>query len=367
MTNSPNGLGNAVELRVVLGVNDTASKTNLNAQIADLEKKLSEVKIDLKIDPKAVAALESLAKLDFSKLTQSIGKVEKATKELATVSAKELEVEMEKASKGIGVKLGNAIRGSADDIDYLTKKLAGTNAVIDVKYDTVNGLKELKSLQTSVEKNGITQKITFEKVNVMGEGDVSEQLWMPKLFQETNRQLSSAAKNTNELIAKMNKLQTEGKITNQQFETLTSSISKISGSAGLNRANQMMDEMVATTKKVNANLVEREQIEKRLIANQQKIQTQILSAEKAMKSNPTMGGTQEAKDLLASYQKLNPASKNFKDNLFEVNTQFTRMKTAASEASRSSMGIIDSFKIALEKFPIDYQVGVKLFELLETP
>ncbi|HLG28292.1 MAG TPA: hypothetical protein VI423_10945 [Paenisporosarcina sp.] len=348
-------LNNGIELKIVLGINDTASKTSLNTQIAELEQKLNKVKIDVKIDPKAVVALEKLATMDFSKLSQQIDSVGKETAKMATATAKELEVAMKKAAEITGVELGKAIRGSAEDIDYITKKLAGTNAKIKVDFDTVNGEKQLKKLQTSIEDKGITTKITYEKVSVMGDDNISKDLWMPKLFQETNAQLSNAVKNTDELIAKMNKLQTEGKITNQQFEILTSSIGKISGSTGLNRANQMMDEMVATTKKVNANLVERDQIEKRLVTNQQKIQTQILSAEKAMKSNPSLGKSQEAKGLLESYQKLNPASKNFKDNLFEVNTQFTRMKTAASEASRESMGMMSMFKTAMEKFPIEFR------------
>lgn len=366
MTNSPNGQRNAIELKVVLGVADASSKSNLNAKIAELEKKLNEVKIDIKIDPKAIAALEKLGTIDFSKLTESLGEATQKTKKFATATAAEVESAMKKASEAVGVSLGNAIKGSAADIKFLTKQLEGTNAVIDIKYDTVNGAKQLKAFQTSIEKDGVTKKVTFEQVMVSGQSE-SEFLWMPKIFQDTDRQLANAAKNTDELIARMKKLQTEGKITDKQFDELSNSISGVNNKTGFNNINQKMIEMVASTKKVNDNLAERERIEKQLVANQQKLQTQILSAEKAMKSNPTLGGSKEANDLVASYQKLNPASKNFKENLFDVNTQFTKMKTEASGAAKSSMGLLGSFQEAMKKFPIDFQVGLKLFELLETP
>jgi len=359
-------LQNAIELKVILGVNDAASKGNLNSQISELQKKLDQVKIDIKIDPKAISALEKLSTMDFSKLTQQIGNVGKETAKMATVSAEEYEKAMKVAAEKTRINFGSAIRGSAEDIEFIENKLKGMNATIDVKFDTKNGEKHLKSLQTSVEKNGITQKVKFEQVMV-GNGDESTQLWMPKIIQDTNKTMANTSKNTEELIAKIKKLHTEGKITTDQFNKFSTTLGNIDDKTAFNRINQQINEMVATTKKVNANLTERDQIEKRLVANQQKIQTQILSAEKAMKSNPKLGGTQEAKDLLESYQKLNPASETFKDNLFEVNTQFTRMKTAASEASRENMGMISMFKTAMEKFPIDFQVGIKLFELLETP
>lgn len=343
---------NGIELKIILGINDTASKGNLNSQITELQKKLDQVKIDIKIDPKAVAALEKLSTMDFSKLTQSVGEVRKESEKMATATAAEIETAMKKATEAIGINFKRVIKGSTDDLDEFKKELAGTNANIKVNFDVKNGRKELNTLKASIEREGITQTVTFEKVSRQIDASRSDIVWMPKAIEETDRQLSNAAKSTNELVAKMNKLQTEGKISNQQFEELTSSISKISNSSGLNRVNQMMDEMVASTKKVNANLAERDQIEKRLVANQQKIQTQVLAVEKAMKSNPSLGNSQEAKELLASYQKLNPASKDFKDNIFDVNTQFSKMKTAASEASRSSMGMVDSFKVAMEKFPI---------------
>lgn len=347
MTNVNNG----IELKVVLGINDAASKTSLNTQIKNLEDQLNDVKIDIKIDPRAVAALEKLATMDFSKLNKSFDGVEKATKALATVSAKELEDKMEKASKEIGVKLGNAIRGTASDIDYITKQLAGTNAVIDVKFDTVNGVKELKALQTSIEKNGITQKVTFEKVNVTGDGE-SEALWMPKLYQETNRQLSNAVKNTDELVAKMNKLQTEGKITNQQFEKLSSSIGSISDKTDLARMNQQMDEMVASTKKQNLSLKEQEAEQQRLIKNEQRRKSAILDVEKAMKTQAKTLNMQDADNLIGNLKGMDVASKGFSNSLKDNQLELKRMKTVAAQAGRENIGMVDAFKIAMERFPI---------------
>jgi TP901 family phage tail tape measure protein len=348
MANSPNGLGNGIELKIILGVNDGASKDNLNTQIKDLQKKLDQVKIDIKIDPKAISALENLSKLDFSKLTQEFKNVGKEASKMATVTADELEKAMAKAAEITGVKLGKAIRGSAADIDFITKKLAGTNAKIKVDFDTVNGEKQLKKLQTSVETNGITQKVIFEKVSVMGDNDESQILWMPKTFQETNAQLSNAVKNTDELIAKMNKLQTEGKITNQQFEHMVSSIGKVD----LNRANQMMDEMVATTKKQTKSLQEQEAEQERLIKNEQRRKSAILDVEKAMKTQSKTLNMDDANNLIGNLKGMDVASKNFNHSLKDNQLELKRMKTAAAEAGREQMGMMSMFKTAMEKFPI---------------
>lgn len=352
MANSPNGLGNAIELKVILGLNDKPSQDNLNAQIAQLQKKLDQVKIDIKIDPKAISALERLATLDFSKLTKEFKSVEKEAKEMATVSADEITKAMKIASDKLGMAFKSAIKGSITDVDALKKELNGLNATIKVDYDIVNGKKELNKLKASIEKEGKNETIEFEKVIRQLTPDKTDFVWMPKVIQETDKQLSNAAKSSNELIAKMNKLLSEGKITTNQFTELANSIKNAVGTSGFSRANQQLNEMVAATKSANKELINREQIEKRLIANQQAIQKQVLAVEKTMKTNAKTVDMNQANELLVNYQKLNPASKDFKQNLFDINTQFTRMKTVAAEASRSSMGIMDSFRVAMEKFPI---------------
>lgn len=351
MANSPNGLGNAIELKVVLGVNDTASKGNLNAEIAKLQSKLDNVKIDIKIDPKAITALERLATLDFSKLTQEVGKIGKETKKLATVSANEYEKAMKMAAEKTKINFGSAIRGSAADIKFIENKLKGMNATLDVKFDTKNGEKHLKSLQTSIENNGITQKVKFEQVMV-SDGKESRQLWMPKTIQDTNRQMSNAVKSTDDLIARMNKLQTEGKITNQQFEHLTSTIGGISGKAGLARVNQQMDEMVASTKRQNAEIIEQERHQKKLIDNEIKRKNLIIDIERAMKSQSKNINQASASSLLAQTKALDVSSESFGRSIANNRTGLRQLNADATTASRNNMGIINSFKTAMEKFPI---------------
>jgi hypothetical protein len=352
MTNSPNGQGNAVELRVVLGLNDSASKTSLNTQIALLEQKLNKVKIDVKIDPKAIAALESLAKMDFSKLTESIGKVGKETKKFATVSAEEYQKAMKKAAEITGIDLGNSIRGTAKDLKFIEQKLKGMNAKLDVKFDTKNGEKHLQAIKTTIENKGITQKVTYEKVAIMGKNNETQMLWMPKVFQDTNAQMANTIKNNDQLIAKMTKLRTEGKLTDDQFRKLSASMSGVGEKSNLARTVQQMDTMVAATARQSKELTDQARRQEELIRNEQRRKAAILDVEKAMKLQAKTLNMQDANKLLNNLKGMDVASRGFSNSLRDNQLELRRMRTVASEAGRENMGMMSAFKQAMEKFPI---------------
>jgi len=57
----------------------------------------------------------------------------------------------------------------------------------------------------------------------------------------------------------------------------------------------------------------------------------------------------------------------YNQELRGIETRIRQINSDATTGSRDSLGVINAFRIAMERFPINYQVGIKLFELLETP
>lgn len=371
MANTPNGNQHGIELRVVLGVNDGDSKKNLNLQISELQKKLDEVKIDIKIDPKAISALDNLAKMDFSKLTQSIsglqdglknaGKTASETANTTKKDFKDASKDIDKAFGHLGKNLQVAMKKGITDLDGLKQAFKGMEASFNMDYEVITKDGEQTAQRritaiTATYKNleGQIEKVKLKNNSLVDIGDGrGVPMWLPDgKSKVVDKQMSDIAKMTEKAQADLNKLRASGDLTEQQFVQLSNRIAKIDQTNSFAILNQRVAETVKHNKDVNVTLREREQIEKRLIANQQAIQKQILAVEKTMKTNPRTVDKNEANSLLESYQRLNPAAKNFKESLFETNTQFTRMKTTASEAGREQLGIINMFKQAMEKFPI---------------
>lgn len=369
---------NSLELLVKLGI-DKSNKTDLQTQVDQLGKSLAGLKVDIKIDPSAIKALEKLSTMDFSKLAAS---AKKATDDVSKSTRKTAE-EAEKIMKEtFGSKIPKAIEkgfsGSANDIKKQFKSMGFEN--IKVGFDVKNGKQQMDKLVASVEKGGITKTVHFKQATVANNGRDSA-LWMPDKVIDSDKSLVLAAKNVDQLIAKMNKLQTEGKLTNTQFEHLTSSIKNIDKQGGMKGLNAQLDQFVVNNKKATeavrateraqkeqvAELKRQEDAQKRIIENEIKRKNLVLDIERAMKSQSRTLDQSGANKLLAETRALDTSSKNFGTSLKQNQSALRELRTNATEATRQNIGLVEAFRTAFTKFPIYFQVGLKLFELLETP
>lgn len=354
---------NSLELLVRLGI-DKSNKTDLQTQVDALGKSLAGLKVDIKIDPSAIKALERLSTMDFSKLAAS---AKKATDDVSKSTRKTAE-EAEKIMKEtFGSKIPKAIEkgfsGSANDIKKQFKSMGFEN--IKVGFDVKNGKQQMDKLVASVEKDGITKTVHFKQATVANNGRDSA-LWMPDKVIDSDKSLVLAAKNVDQLIAKMNKLQTEGKLTNTQFEHLTSSIKNIDKQGGIKGLNAQLDQFVVNNKKATeavrateraqkeqvAELKRQEDAQKRIIENEIRRKNLVLDIERAMKSQSRSIDQTAARNLLEQTKQLDVTSKNFSTSLKQNQSGLKELNTNATEATRSNMGVISSFKTAMEKFPI---------------
>lgn len=368
---------NSLELLVKLGI-DKSNKTDLQTQVDQLGKSLAGLKVDIKIDPSAIKALEKLSTMDFSKLAAS---AKKATDDVSKSTRKTAE-EAEKIMKATyGDKIPKAMsKGFSGTIADISKQLKQLGSNVKVDFDVVNGKRQMDKLVASIEKDGVTKTVKF-KASTIADNGRDSQYWLPDKVSDNDKSLALAAKNVDQLIAKMNKLQTEGKLTNTQFEHLTSSIKNIDKQGGMKGLNAQLDQFVVNNKKATeavrateraqkeqvAELKRQEDAQKRIIENEIKRKNLVLDIERAMKSQSRTLDQSGANKLLAETRALDASSKNFGTSLKQNQSALRELRTNATEATRQNIGLVEAFRTAFTKFPIYFQVGLKLFELLETP
>lgn len=375
MSNSQNN----IELLVKIGI-DTSNKTNLQAEVDKLGKSLAGLKVDINIDKSAIAALEKISTMDFSKLAGNAKKATDQVSSLAIKSAKEAKEAMDSAFGSIGKNFPKSAEKGFQTIEEIKKSLKGVGSNLKLDFDVVNGKKQLDRIVASFEKDGVTKTIHFKQATISDAGNDSP-LWMPDKIKEVDKNLSIAAKSVDQLVAKMNKLQTEGKLTNTQFEHLTNSIKNIDKNGGMTGLNHQLDQYVVNNKKATAAIAEQERVQKEqlaemkrqeqaqkaLIENEIKRKNLILDIERAMKSQSRTLDQGAASKLIAEARQLDVTSKNFGTSLKRNQSALRELRTNATEATRQNIGLVEAFRTAFTKFPIDFQVGLKLFELLETP
>lgn len=361
---------NNVELLVKLGI-DKSNKTDLQTQIDTLGKTLAGLKVNINIDPKAIVALQKLSAMDFSQLASS---AKKATSEVSKYTQKTAE-EAERIMKAtFGNKIPEAIKkgfsGTSKEIEKQFKSMGFEN--IKVGFDVQNGKKQMDKLVATIEKDGVTKTVKFQQALVSDNGRQSA-LWMPEKIQENNRQLSQAAKSVDQLIAKMNKLQTEGKLSNTQFEHLTNSIRNIDKNGGIRGLNAQLDHFVANNKRAEqavreqtraqkeqeAELRRQEAQQRQILENEIKRKNLIIDIQRAMNSQTRPISQSAGNNLIQEVRQLDLSSQRFTTSLRQNQSALRELRANATDTTRANNNLISSFKTAMEKFPIDYPSGIK--------
>lgn len=258
-------MSNAVELLVKIGI-DTSKKADLQTEINNLGKSLEGLKVDIKFDKEAIRSLNDLAKMDFSKLTQSINSIKtdlKAISGEAKQTAKMTEDEFKKASKDIEDAFGHlgnnfkkvVKKGISHDIDDLKKAFAGLDASFKLDYKMLknNGAdtarREIDAVTVSYKNlQGQMETMKMRKVNI-GDDTSSRPVFMPtldgKAIDSTMAQISKLGTATQKSLDTM---RMNGKLTEAQFKELSAEISKVGTVSGFDHLNEKIQETAYSQK-----------------------------------------------------------------------------------------------------------------------
>lgn len=380
---------NPIELLIKLGVNEGSSKANINTQISELSSKLDELKISVNIDNKAVDSLEKLSKVNLDKLSQTIKKMEgdfeglgdkgkgagddlakgigqagqasEETTRTVKKSAEEMSEFMKIASQDIDKTFGhmskefreNLARGTTD-IEKLKSAFDGLDPKFDMEAINVEDLfgdyqKVVKNVTVEYRNaQGQIEKATLAAKEFVDTG-TGETVPMFQPVSESVKVMDDSMKrvgvSTQKVQKELTTLLNTGRITSEQYKELSMQAGKVSNPSQMELLNQKIKTQVNTNKE-NANVLKEQQ------KTQENIRKTVNEIIRMQGKNPQAFDNPEVDGMIKSLEKIDPTAKGASASVKEVSDNFERMKAEATVAGRESMTFMDSFKTAMEKFPV---------------
>ncbi|WP_341323360.1 phage tail tape measure protein [Solibacillus sp. FSL H8-0523] len=348
---------NHITLLAKLGI-DTSDREDIQRQLDSFSKTLSGLTVKIGISKEAIKALEKLSNMDFSKFSDN---AKKATDGITSSVAK-TKAEVDKILKQTGESLGMKDLFSKEhaltDIESIKRALQKLNPNVKVDFDVVEGQKNLKKIKASFEKDGITTHINFKQDAMMSNKGQLNSIWIPHQIQEVHKELSVAAKSTEDFRNRIRSLTLEGKITVEQFKQLSRAVKETDVNS-FGKLNADLSEMVLRNKNAaqairdQAKALKEQELEqKRIIENDIKRKNLVSEIERAMRAQKNTFSTDAGRKLIIDLGRMDISAKDFNTTLKRTQSELNQLKALATETSRTNIGLIDSFKIAMTKFPI---------------
>lgn len=381
---------NPMEILVHLTANEESSQTTLNAQIDELSKKLKDLELNINIDERSAKALEDLSKIDFSSMQKTMQGAEDAVKRFGNEAdnTKKTLSGIGDEAKGVFSGIGREADGAGDqiagtfndaqkriqksfshlgddfqrvmgrgvsEVDELKKAFHGMDASFSsveeiLSEDLVTGeTRKIKSIEASYKNlQGQIEQVKFvAKDFIAGEGDTLIPLWVPdsevKVLDATMKNMEQATKKAND---QLHRLSSTGKITSDQFKELSADVNKFSSAGDVDKFNRRLFDAQQNTKKLNEEAKEQVKIQEQI----RKLENDIVRVQQ--KDPRGFGKDPASNEMLNTLKSIDPAAKGASNAVKGVSDNFDRMKAEATAAGRESMTVMDSFKVAMEKFPV---------------
>lgn len=364
-------MSNEIELLVALGIDTSGSTTkNIQSQIDDLGKSLKGLDIKLDIPQDAIKALTDLSKVDLKGLNDAlkgaktglggVGEEAKQTGQEIKKNFSDVQKSLDATFAHLGQDFQKEMRKGITSVEDLEKAYEGMQAKFKYNKEflgfdddgrAVEAVKkvsvEYKNLQGQIEKTNYT--LSNSRIQ-MGDGS-SKNLFLPEdIVRVTDSQMkqveTSIARAVQSAQQELHKLVRSGEISEKQFHELSAAANKIVEPNSINLYNQRLTETISNNKQLTKEKKEQLVVEEKI----RKLQNSIVSAQG--KDPKGMGVNPEVSGMLNSLKQIDPASKGAANAVKGVSDNFDVMKAKSVEAGRSSLTVMESFKIAMEKFPI---------------
>lgn len=165
-------------------------------------------------------------------------------------------------------------------------------------------------------------------------------------YSQVTKAASSASTSFTNLNHRIEDLTISTKLSAREAEIWRSKYNSTTSAQGIKEINRELTVHLNKQKQINADLKAQE-------ANQKKINNLINQMTAAQNKNPkAFSMNAEFDSLLSQVKQIDPASKGAAKSIDGVSTSFGRMKAEATAAGRESMTLMDSFRVAMEKFPV---------------
>src|SRR5690606_773962 len=222
---------------------------------------------------------------------------------------------MDEVSKAVGVDLDKVIKKGYTSVDEIKKAFSSIDGNVKLDFDVSEGAKKLQNFKAQIERDGITQTIDFKMVGIQ-DGNATVNAWMPNMVKEVDRSVQQASKSLSVFIGNINKLNRDGKITEDQFNQLSrvakdmeKSLSSTNGLRNLDvelaKANRQVDSIV----QANEKQVEQERLKTKELKEQERLRDRLHKLEVDMismgKSRPKTVDLSEYKNINTEIEKMN--------------------------------------------------------------
>lgn len=393
-------MANRIEILLKAILSEDSTKA-INKQVQELQKQLDNIQIDNKL----VEQLKQLEKIDLSKI--KVGKelsddIKKAEKALDDFDKKKDAISKVQAEVGFLFDDKKAIK----DFEGVKKAIEDRGGTLKFDVDVKDGKNEITSLSATFDQFGKKVTQVFEKIEVNGDmvWDVTKlknydnvvkstteshdklQKQLQKLYEEGNlsteqfkkfnvelektktsktgldklandvQRVGESSKHINLLQKEMQQLAIQGNFTDEQMRMMNKTFQSM-GNIGKREYGELLaqiKQMGIETKRVNAQEVQdlktRENLIKRLVDQQIKLERISRNKPKIQRFDE-YGGTVEAINKLEIGKHVTDL-KSFDTQVTKISQSLDMMSAKATEAGRTQVGIADSFKIAMEKFPV---------------
>lgn len=298
------------------------------------------IKISAKVDDSSQAINNLQSQLDTisSKLKLNVNIDTKQIKE-ATDAISKIKDQASKQGNGIKViddKEVNKAKQFVTSIDEAVKryKELGTvkvNKILDPSKET----ETLKGFNIEIQKtNGLIEKLTFESAKLNNIHGVDGFV----LTKQTESDKRSMVMQESLSKTLQKRQQEERKLAETQAQAVNKNIE-------------------AKQKEIQKQEELRKKLQDTLVLYQKNAEIQ---ARTLLNTNKKTVNKSELDVWLKDVKSLNAETPKLQQKMRELSLGFKDIKGSATDASRSSMSVMDAFNTAMVKFPINFQVGVKL-------
>lgn len=312
----------------------------LNSQIQALEKKVQRLKISVQLDDKTSKVLSDYSKAmeNHKKISQELNQVKKEEK----VVTKELD----------GTVKEN-IRQTLKSGEVITKEIKRINEKTRAIQDQTVALKQQGELQKNIisQKNGQsnnTQKYrdNFNDITYKPDGST-------KIVQNVDQQKKMVESLTNS-VRKLNK---EGTITASSMSRMLSAVNGAKTEGELKRVEQVLNRIQDSSKTRKQTQAIEEQVER--YKKMTELQVNKLRSDPRRIITPEQNAMLDTH--LASVNALEPKYKKVKSQMSDLTLGYKQLEGQIQKTSKHTQTFGDMMSQAFTKFPINIQVGIKLF------
>lgn len=392
---------NPFEILIGLDISEN-EHVNFQKKLATLKKKLNPIAIELNVTNKNIQELKAKVQAGLN-LTPVAIKVTADTKELDVLSSKAKKAG-ENVSKSLSEgaasgakKAGKEIRAIGKDLGVFEGNAASIKAQIkkqmnDAKKQFAFGINEIEAdlkkrklgytieQKVNVDTRAIEQvvvkvqesanKIRQIKFEPFSAGMASNKNyniggWMQSEVKIVNTEMKSLADNISKTRRELLNAKDAGTITTEQFDRMNKSLGKVTKNTELNTLNNSFKELTNNTKLSN-NELDRGT---KLFHMREDALAKLTAASKKYSKHIDQEGLS---NLKTSYNaiKFDPSTatsaKAGEDAVRRLNNEMKKYIANATQASRESLTIMESFKIAMERFPIWMAASTAFYGTIRT-